>query len=591
MGDDVRREARDAVEDHHGGTRRLDFFVAAAIATTVTIIAYHRGLGFSFALDDYTFLFRAAGIDPDPFTLRRILGTRLYYKLGYELFGVSSTLPWHLCSFALHVGNALWVYVLARHFRVARDAAWLACGLFAASPLAFTVMYWIAGTQELASGFFLLASIWVSLRNSRRRWWAVPLYAAAVLCKESVLAAPVVLPLLGGRRMLRLAATQLGVGAALFVGSGLHLRALDTDPTSPYATDYGLGLLRNLASSLVWLASPWRRYPDRIAEADPALMSWAAGMFMIGSVLLGFAGRRLARPTLVALAWFVCLLLPALPLRQHFYAYYLYLPSIGVVILFSTLALGLVQRLANAPKRGASEARLGVALFLLTLCVVFARRNAHTHETLMLSNALAHHDSVIRYGTASAMLRSQIRAANLPSDVRRVALVMLETAGPGALTPGSRTPVAGSVRVRKVPVEITLYGGKFFKLHFPDLEGNLVRTLTPADEGGDTAFFLCHRLASLKPLPDAAAAYAILALGSFIGNDYAAAEAPARRALELRANEPTARLVMAGVLAAQGNVRDAERILTTLQAQGLEERMRPFMQKVRDLMKADEDSL
>ncbi|UCE01754.1 MAG: hypothetical protein JSW67_10815 [Candidatus Latescibacterota bacterium] len=567
--------------------RGLDLAIAAAVATVAALIPYHRALGFSFALDDYTFLFRAAGIDPDPFTLRRVLATRLYYELGYELFGVSSTLAWHLVSFLLHVGNALWVYLLARHFRIARDAAWLACALFAGGPLAFTVMYWIAGTQELSSTFFLLAATWVALQPGRRPGWSLPLFAAALLCKESVVAAPLLLPLLGGRRSLRLAAAQLGLALAFFIAAELHLRAFETNAASPYATDYGLGLLRNLGTAFVWLASPWRRYPDRIAEADPALLPWAAGMLIAGSLLLAFTRRRFARPALLASAWFVALLLPTLPLKRHFFAYYLYLPQVGFLILFAALALAGAHRLAGRPQRGTAEARLGIALFLAMLCLLFAHRNRRTHETLMLGRSLAHHDAMVRYGSVSGLVRAQIRDANLRPEVRRVAIVILG-GGEGGLTPGTRKPVPGAVRRRTVPLRNAMYDGKFFALHFPRLQGNVVDALTAEDEGGKTAFFLAYDLATLEPLPDASAAYAILALSAFIRDDYNDAGRNAQRALALRPDEATARLVAAGVLARQGDVRDAERILSGLDKQGLGAQMGRFMQKVRDLIAAHE---
>jgi hypothetical protein len=440
---------------------------------------------------------------------------------------------------------------------------------------------------KLSSTFFLLASTWVALRPGRRAWWSLPLFAAAVLCKESVLAAPLLLPLLGGRRTLPVAAAQLGLGMALFFGAGLHLRALETNPASPYATDYGLGLLRNLGTAFVWLASPWRRYPDRIAEADPALLPWAAGMLIAGSLLLVFTRRHVARPALLASAWFVALLLPTLPLKQHFFAYYLYLPQVGFLILFAALALGTAHRLAGRPRRGAAEARLGIALFLAVLCLLFARRNTRTHETLLLGQSLAHHDAMVRYGTVSGLVRAQIRDANLLPVVRRVAIVILG-GGKGALTPGTREPPPGAVRRRTVPLHTAMYEGKFFELHFPHLEGNVVGALTAVDETGETAFFLAYGLATLERLSDASAAYAILALSAFIRDDYNDAGRNAKRALELRPDEATARLVAAGVLAKQGDVRDAERILAGLEEQGLGSQMGRFMQKVRDLIAAHE---
>jgi len=58
------------------------------LAALAAVAVYRHAFAFFFSLDDYTYLFRAAGIDPDPFTMRRLLGVRVYYSLGYHVLGL-----------------------------------------------------------------------------------------------------------------------------------------------------------------------------------------------------------------------------------------------------------------------------------------------------------------------------------------------------------------------------------------------------------------------------------------------------------------------------------------------------------------------
>ncbi len=563
--------------------RVRDVLVAGLVSAAASLLVYHRGLTFPFSLDDYTYLYPAAGIDPGEFSLRRLLGTTVYYKLGYVLFGVDSPTPWHAFNWLFHWANGVWVYAFARRFGARRDTAWLASGLFAVSPVAFTVLYWVACAQELTSTFFVLAAMWVALRTDRWRWASVALFAAAVLCKESVLAAPLVLPLLCGRRVLRLAAVQLVVGAVLFVGSGLHERMLVSDDAMPYATNYGYGAFVNLATAIAWLLSPWRAYTDQRSQGDFDLLPWAAGivLFAVVGYLIGRSRptvRSLTAPTLLATAWFVALLVPVLPLFQHFFAYYLYAPQIGFNILTAVVVLGGTSRLMRAGKHAAQSAssgrrpialRAGAWALALAVCILFAYRNARTHETLTLPNSKILHDSVLRYGTVGGTLLRELRQADLPPTTRRVGVLYVEPEeerrGP---TVGELRP--GAYRIRKIPIQAVLREDKFFRLHFPDLrEGRMVTSIS-RDHEDDTVFFVAQGQASLQRVPDLATAYTIVAYAHLLQDRYDEAEQHVTRSIQLGMRDATAYLVVAGVAAARGRIDEAQRIVESVRSQDSE---------------------
>jgi hypothetical protein len=549
--------------------------VAAAVALAATLLPYHRGLHFPFSLDDYTYLFQAAGIDPVQAPLRRWLSVHGWYELMFSLFG-PRPLPWHVAAFLLHAGNALWVYTLGRRLGATPPAAWIGAGLFAASPIDFTVLYWIACVQELLACFFVLAAVWVALRDDRHRWAAVPLFGLAMLAKESVLAAPLVLFVLRGRRVWPLAGAMLLVGAALFAGAGLHQRLLDSGPESPYATAYGTNLAVHLATLLVWFLAPWRAYPDRLAAPDPALVVPAAAAVMVVSMVLLVWRQTGMRPVLRASVWFVALLLPVLPLRQHSYAYYDYVPQIGFLLLLGAAVEGAARRF----QRHASEWRLALGAAAVSVCILFAARNARVHETLMLPNSLIPHDSVVRYGAAAGAIVAALHAAQLAPEVKRIAFVFpppelsRRTSTPGKAEPGMK-------RIRKFPLRESYRDGKLLALHFPHLESAWTDSLGRRDEAADTAIFWTSGFNDVVRIENAARAHALLAQAKYYAQDAAGARRELEHAVRLAPGDAEARVLLAGVVLQAGDLGRAVSLLAPVQADSLPAELRPFFASVR----------
>jgi len=552
------------------GTRR-DLGVAAAIAVVAALLPFHRGLAFPFSLDDYTFLLQATGLEPAPFSLRRWLAVRGYYSLWLDIFG-PNPLAWHVTSFLLHAANAVWVYAWARRFGAACESAWVACGLFAASPLAFTVLYWAACIQEIASTFFLFTAAWVGWRTDRWRWAAVGLFALAMLCKESVIAAPLVLWFLFGRRKRGPVLAMLVAGAAIFIASGLTRRMFDSSLDSPYAVAFDSTLLVNLATHLVWFLAPWRAYPDRLAAPQPSLVLPAATVAGVVLVALIVGRRRHARPLLLASAWFVALLLPVLPLRQHTYAYYSYAAQAGFLMLAGEGLLRLAGRLAP----GSWWWRFGVGTAAVAVTILLAGRNTRTHETLKLANSLVPHDSVVRYGFAAGALVAAVREARFPDEVRQAVFMSFpEELGTAAQTPGQSRP--GMVRVRKLPLREALRGGRLVTLHAPGVRGIWVDTLSAEFEGPDTAIFFGSGFNTVERVPGAPEAYMLQAQGRMLIDDSAGAGRALERALALAPNLAAARVLLAGVEVQRQNFDRSRELLAGVTPESVPAEMREFL--------------
>src|SRR5262249_11294113 len=150
----------------------------------------------------YTYLMQASGIEPAAIGLRRLLSTRVYYTIMLRAFG-PHPMPWHVAALAIHAANATAVGLFTRRFGGTRFAAGFARALLAASSVNFTVLYWVACIQELGAPAFVLLAAWMLGWKGARAGWAIAAFAAAMLCKESVLATPLPLALVYGRRVWR----------------------------------------------------------------------------------------------------------------------------------------------------------------------------------------------------------------------------------------------------------------------------------------------------------------------------------------------------------------------------------------------------
>ena len=498
--------------------------------------------------------------------------------------GPVSLFGWHVLAYALHVGNAIWVFVLARHLGATRLQGWIASALFAASPIAFTVLYWIACIQELGSGFLVLAAAFL-LGWSRRPWWSVPVFVAAVLFKESVLLAPIVFFVVFGKRVARIAAVQFAAGVALFVAAGLHGRMFDARPEAPYATAYDVTVLQNFATQLVWTLAPWRAYPDRIAAPDGGMLLPAALVLAAIAILAAIVHRSWLRAVAWALLWFGALLGPILPLRSHSYAYYSYVPQVSLLILLAVGLTGVGRWVSTRLRLAPSILPAALGALAIAGMIVCSARNARTHETLMLTNSEIPHDSVVRSGYVARSILRNIREAKLPATITRVSVMSLPMdVAKVAQTPGQMKP--GMVRQRTNPVEMALRNGNLLKLHFDALEGDFRDSLSVADESPDTAIFFASGFDNLTLLPDASEAYAIQAQGNLLGERREAARRDLENALRIRPNHAVSRVLLAGLEAEENHLTRAATLIAGVQPDEIPPQLRPYLTSIQSLVNA-----
>jgi len=297
------------------------------------VIVFHGALGFFFSQDDFGWMARARGLidrTPGPW---RFFSLRLYWDLMRPL-GMNA-LAYHLVSLAAHVAATWLLFDLLRR-RVSVTAAWLGAVFFAVHPALYTALYWASAIGDVWALLFVLATLRVIDGPGRWRWLAVPLFAGALMSKESVLLLPLWIGLAtrkGWRRaldplVLSLVAVAAIHFATLYFQNISGLGSGGSEP-SAYALKFDRTPWLNLLTYVGWTVNFLYATVSSVSDGvDPSV--FMAGGVAMALWLVGLAWRRLRQAGwLEGGLLYAALLLPVLPLGNHTYHYYLYAPLAG----------------------------------------------------------------------------------------------------------------------------------------------------------------------------------------------------------------------------------------------------------------------
>lgn len=301
------------------GPRRQAALVTVAVAA---IVGRLPALGAWWNQDDWGLLARATGLVPAPDVPIRWLSQTAYWSLLWPLAGLDPV-PYAATRIALHALAAVGVARLAGRLGLAPAAAWLAGLVMAATPLAFSALYWASGVQDLLA---VAAMVWALERWSSPGRWGRPLGAAlaiaAVAAKETVVGLPLLMMWLlvagpgasrsGGRpsSWLLVAACLLAAAAA----TALALRFFATGAQDPYALGDPLVVVGHLLVYGLWLLLPGPHYPTGPA----ALVVGAGGLLWLAWAAWSVHQWRRGRPVVAfTLLGALLMLAPLLPLRHH----------------------------------------------------------------------------------------------------------------------------------------------------------------------------------------------------------------------------------------------------------------------------------
>ncbi|MBW1685274.1 MAG: tetratricopeptide repeat protein [Deltaproteobacteria bacterium] len=387
--------------------------------------------------------------------------TRLSWMLDAELFGLDPG-AFHATSLALHVANALLLFLALLRLSGAPWPSAFAAGVFALHPLHVESVAWVSTRKDVVSGLFFMLALLAHercARSDRRRAWRAVLFALLALglmAKPMLVTLPCVLLLLDywplgrlrGREDLRKALVEklpLFALAALACGvtlvaqrAGGALQALERYP-----------LLMRIENALdaytVYVAKAF--WPSGLAVFYPyahgGLPLWRVA---IGALLLigisAWVLRELRRRPYLAVGWlwFVGTLVPVSGLVQVGQAAradrYTYLPLIGLSIM---LAWGARELVARRPALALGVRRAGIlalaalavtaslqvqtwrdstSLFEHALRVTHRNHVAHINLGLELGRAGRFEEAEEHLTTAIAITPASPKARGIRGEVR-----------------------------------------------------------------------------------------------------------------------------------------------------------------------------
>lgn len=261
---------------------------------------------------------------------------RGFFLLFQQLFGLDA-LPSRLWIFLTQFANLLLLNSIVRRLTASPAAGfWAAIFWIANSNLAIT-MTWTSAYMQILCGFCILLAFYLLLRyieTGRRRvliWqWAVFLFGFGVMETNFVF------PALAASYTWLFARKHFRQTLLLFIPSilfvGLHMVLAPKQSTGPYSVHIDSAIVNTL-----WTYWKWSLAADNLLEIEP-IPSWSPALLvaLLTAALLGFAALKLKQNQWTAalfLSWFVILLAPVLPLRDHLTTYYLTLPTIGLASL------------------------------------------------------------------------------------------------------------------------------------------------------------------------------------------------------------------------------------------------------------------
>ncbi len=255
----------------------------------------------------------------------RTLSERLYFLTFHSLFGLNAV-PFRIWAFLTQFVNIALLIGITRRLTGSRWAAFLAPMLWCANASLAVALDWSSAYNEICCSFFLLASFYCLLRRFWILQWIFFVLGFGAL--ELIVMYPAIAALYtwlydrpNFRRTLWLFIPSIIFTAVHFlVVPGTH------DPT--YTMYFDTALPGTL----------WKYWSFAVASSRPEMLDWRPvwlGITLAILIAVGFLLllRRNPRLTLFCLGWFLLILLPVLPLKNHITEYYLTMPAIGLAIL------------------------------------------------------------------------------------------------------------------------------------------------------------------------------------------------------------------------------------------------------------------
>ena len=266
----------------------------------------------------------------------RTLSERLFFLVLTSLFGLEAP-PFRIWAFLTQFVNIVLLIRITRRLTGSAVAAFLASLIWVANAGMAIAMGWSSAYNEIAFAFFILLSFYLFLSyidTGRRKYWIWQW--VVFLAGFGALELNVVYPALAAGYALCCARAHVRKTLYLFIPSILFTAAhfiLVPAPTDPYYQMYfGFSPFTMLWKYWAWMLGALR---DQPVDWRPHWLGLSAA-FAITMALAFFAWGKIRRREwlpVFMLAWFLIVILPVLPLKNHFTEYYVFVPSAGIAML------------------------------------------------------------------------------------------------------------------------------------------------------------------------------------------------------------------------------------------------------------------
>jgi hypothetical protein len=311
---------------------------------------------------------------------------------------------YRVIQYLLFLAATVAVYKLSGMLTGRRLAACLATLFFSLHTINAYTTYDLAFVPEIVYSFFYVCTVVFYLQ--RRHTAALLCFVLSLCSKEAAVTLPVTLVALDvilNRTSVRGALTAARAHLALLVVYllfvvgylGVQRSAFQSvinrpGPEITYRFALDQTIFQNADVALTWAFNIPRGWSTQSRAVDGWMLGFLkAFRILIGLLAIWLMFRSERRLVLAGLAWFVITIVPALPLVDHFFPYYLFLPLVGFSIVIGTI-LDTAFRKAAAYNRTGAGLALGISLAVLfAICIVSVRNDARDNRMLGRSSTLA----------------------------------------------------------------------------------------------------------------------------------------------------------------------------------------------------------
>jgi hypothetical protein len=316
------------------------------LSTLLPLLHYWRGLTAWFQREDFALLglrdllTRGHGLAwvlfaPIAQGTIRTLSERAFYVSFFSLFGLNA-LPYRITAFLTFAAALLLLSSVCAKLTGSQSAGHWAAILWGVNGALAIPMSWTAEYYELLCALFFLLDFWFLLRfaeTGQRRFyiaqWVTFVAGFGVLELNVVYPAlAAVYALCRAPKILRRVLPMFVVSAAYMA---LHMAVAPLPGAGPYRLHWDWHIIQTLATYGIWALGPsWLSLAGIHSISFRLMLVSGLTAGLGGWLIWKLRGRQWS--TLLFPAWFIIVLLPLLPLREHLSYEYLTVPLIGLAM-------------------------------------------------------------------------------------------------------------------------------------------------------------------------------------------------------------------------------------------------------------------